>query len=117
LEPFLPLPLLRRRSYQPSAGCLLHGGDKIGGWPAKQVLLTLLATFRLPQSQQGRDSLRWDLRKLKAHGLLERGRSNKSSICFRRPDYNRMLRYSSLQSRRQDSSVPSHLKLYNYAIS
>lgn len=51
---------------------LLHSGNKIGGWPAKQILPTLLTTFRLPESQYGLNSLRYDLRKLKAHGLLER---------------------------------------------
>ncbi len=51
---------------------LLHGGNKIGGWPAKQILPTLLTTFRLPESQYGLGSLRYDLRKLKAHGLLQR---------------------------------------------
>lgn len=51
---------------------LLHGGNKIGGWPTKQILPTLLTTFRLPESHYGLGSLRYDLRKLKAHGLLER---------------------------------------------
>lgn len=30
---------------------LLHGGNKIGGWPAKQILHTVLTAFRLPESQ------------------------------------------------------------------
>ncbi len=51
---------------------LLHGGNKIAGWPAQQILHTVLSTFHLPESQYGRGSLRYDLRKLKAHGLLER---------------------------------------------
>jgi hypothetical protein len=51
---------------------LLHGGNKIGGWPAKQILHTVLTTFRLPESQYWLASLRYDLRKLKAHRLLER---------------------------------------------
>ena len=51
---------------------LLHAGNKIAGWPAKQILHTVVTTFRLPESHYGLGSLRYDLRKLKAHGLLER---------------------------------------------
>jgi hypothetical protein len=51
---------------------LLHGGNNIGGSTAKQIHHTILTTFRLTDSWYGLNQLRYDLRKLKAHGLLER---------------------------------------------
>jgi hypothetical protein len=51
---------------------LLHGGNTVGGWTTKQIHQTLLTTFRLSASAYGLNQLRYDLRKLKGHGLLER---------------------------------------------
>jgi hypothetical protein len=51
---------------------LLHGGTIVGGWPAKQIHQTILTTFRLDEDRYGLNQLRYDLRKIKAHGLVER---------------------------------------------
>lgn len=51
---------------------LLHGGATAGGWTTKQVHQTILTAFELPVGRYGLNQLRYDLRKLKAHGLLER---------------------------------------------
>lgn len=51
---------------------LLHGGNTVGGWTAKQVHDAVLTTFQLPAGAYGLNQLRYDLRKLKGHGLLER---------------------------------------------
>jgi hypothetical protein len=51
---------------------LLHGGNTVGGWTAKQIHATVLTSFQLPASAYGLNQLRYDLRKLKGHGLLER---------------------------------------------
>jgi hypothetical protein len=51
---------------------LLHGGTHVGGWTAKQVHHAVLTTFHLSERAYGLNLLRYDLRKLKGHGLLER---------------------------------------------
>jgi hypothetical protein len=51
---------------------LLHGGNTVGGWTAKQIHQTVLTTFRLSSNAYGFNQLRYDLRKLKGHGLLQR---------------------------------------------
>ena len=51
---------------------LLHAGGSIGGWPARQIHASVLDRFALPQARYNLNSLRYDLRKLKGHGLLER---------------------------------------------
>jgi hypothetical protein len=51
---------------------LLHGGTTVGGWTAKQIHQALLTTFELSAKTYGLHQLRYDLRKLKGHGLLER---------------------------------------------
>ncbi len=51
---------------------LLHGGNTVGGWTAKQIHSAVLATFQLSAKNYGLNQLRYDLRKLKGHGLLER---------------------------------------------
>ena len=51
---------------------LLHGGTTVGGWTAKQIHGAILTTFALTASRYGLNQLRYDLRKMKAHGLLER---------------------------------------------
>jgi len=51
---------------------LLHGGTSIGGWNAKQIHQAVLTTFDLSAKTYGLNQLRYDLRKLKGHGLIER---------------------------------------------
>jgi hypothetical protein len=51
---------------------LLHGGNTVGGWTAKQIHSAILTTFQLSAKAYGLNQLRYDLRKLKGHGLLDR---------------------------------------------
>src|SRR6266581_3727098 len=51
---------------------LLHGGTHVGGWTAKQIHEAVLTTFGLSDSGYRLNQLRYDLRKLKGHALLER---------------------------------------------
>jgi hypothetical protein len=51
---------------------LLHGSQTVGGSTAKQIHQTLLTSFQLSSHTYGLNQLRYDLRKLKGHGLLER---------------------------------------------
>src|SRR5205085_10337946 len=54
---------------------LLHGGSHVGGWTAKQIHHAVITTFDLSDSTYRLDQLRYDLRKLKGHGLLQRDAS------------------------------------------
>jgi hypothetical protein len=55
---------------------LLHGGAQLNGWRSGDIHQTVLATFGLSADGYTLNQLRYDIRKLKAHGLLERiGRS------------------------------------------
>ena len=51
---------------------LLHGGTTVGGWTAKQIHSAVLTSFQLSPKIYGLNQLRYDLRKLKGHALLER---------------------------------------------
>ena len=51
---------------------LLHGGNSVGGWTTKQIHQAVLTSFQLSANAYGLNQLRYDLRKLKGHGLLER---------------------------------------------
>ena len=51
---------------------LLHNGSTVGGWTAKQIHEAVVSTFQLSPQQYRLNQLRYDLRKLKGHGLLER---------------------------------------------
>jgi hypothetical protein len=51
---------------------LLHGGTHVGGCTAKQIHQAVLTTFDLSERAYGLNQLRYDLRKLKGHGLIER---------------------------------------------
>jgi hypothetical protein len=51
---------------------LLHGGSHVGGWTAKQIHHAVLTAFHLSERAYGLNQLRYDLRKLKGHGLLQR---------------------------------------------
>jgi hypothetical protein len=51
---------------------LLHGGTHLGGWTAKEIHQAVLTTFGLSEKGYRLNQLRYDLRKLKGHALLER---------------------------------------------
>jgi hypothetical protein len=51
---------------------LLHGGTVVSGWSTRQIHQATLTTFRIDADRYGLNQLRYDLRKLKAHGLLAR---------------------------------------------
>ena len=51
---------------------LLHGGTTVGGWTARQIHEALLTTFELSPARYGLNQFRYDLRKMKAHGLVDR---------------------------------------------
>jgi hypothetical protein len=51
---------------------LLHGGNAVGGWTAKLIHQAVLTSFQLSPKTYGLNQLRYDLRKLKGHGLLQR---------------------------------------------
>jgi len=51
---------------------LLHGGNTVGGWTAKQIHSAVLTAFQLSAKVYGLNQLRYDLRKLKGHSLLDR---------------------------------------------
>jgi hypothetical protein len=51
---------------------LLHGGTTVGGWTAKQIHDVILTACQLSAARYGLNQLRYDLRKMKAHGLIER---------------------------------------------
>src|SRR5712672_2993868 len=48
---------------------LLNSGSHIGGWTAKQIHHAVITTFDLSDNTYRLDQLRYDLRKLKGHGL------------------------------------------------
>jgi hypothetical protein len=51
---------------------LLHRGPQLGGWRSRQIHEAILSAFQLTPENYTLTQLRYDLRKLKAHGLLER---------------------------------------------
>jgi hypothetical protein len=51
---------------------LLHADTHVGGWTAREIHEAVLSTFHLSADAYGLNQLRYDLRKLKGHGLLER---------------------------------------------
>jgi hypothetical protein len=51
---------------------LLHAAVGLGGWTTRQVLEEIHQRFGLTPERYSLNSLRYDLRKLKGHGLLER---------------------------------------------
>jgi hypothetical protein len=50
----------------------LHGGTRLAGWSATQVHQAILSSFQLSANHYGLPQLRYDLRKMKAHDLLQR---------------------------------------------
>src|SRR6266849_387608 len=61
-----------RPANHPATGGSLHGGNTVGGWTAKQIHSAVLTTFQLSAKVYGLNQLRYDLRKLKGHGLADR---------------------------------------------
>jgi hypothetical protein len=51
---------------------LLHGGTQLNGWRSADIHEAILTNFGLPPDRYTLTQLRYDLRKMKAHGLLER---------------------------------------------
>jgi hypothetical protein len=51
---------------------LLHASTHVGGWTAREIHEATITTFHLSADAYGLNQLRYDLRKLKGHGLLER---------------------------------------------
>jgi hypothetical protein len=51
---------------------LLHAGTTVAGWRAQQLHNALLLSFDLSAKRYGLNQLRYDLRKMRAHALLER---------------------------------------------
>jgi hypothetical protein len=55
---------------------LLHGGSQLAGWRAAQIHAAILEAFGLTAEAYSLTQLRYDIRKLRAHALVERiGRS------------------------------------------
>ena len=60
---------------------LLHPGGFVAAWTSRDVLTRLLARHRLADADYRLSQLRYDLGKLRAHGLVERlGRSRRSRL-------------------------------------
>ncbi len=51
---------------------LLHGGSQLNGWRSADIHQAVLTTFGLSADAYTITQLRYDLRKMKAHGLLQR---------------------------------------------
>lgn len=51
---------------------LLHGGTRLAGWRIPQIHQAVLTTYDLTSSRYRVNQLRYDLRKMRAHGLIER---------------------------------------------
>ena len=51
---------------------LLHGGTQLNGWRSADIHQATLTSFGLSADKYTLTQLRYDLRKMKAHGLLER---------------------------------------------
>jgi hypothetical protein len=51
---------------------MLHAGTQLNGWRSADIHQTILASFGLSATSYTLTQLRYDLRKMKAHGLLER---------------------------------------------
>jgi hypothetical protein len=51
---------------------LLHGGPQLGGWRTVQIWQAMQPAFALSRQDYTLNQLRYDLRKMKGHGRLER---------------------------------------------
>jgi hypothetical protein len=79
----LALPIPRRRGKTPGIKLqdtrmlrlmevLSHTGTRVRGWRAAEIHQAILASFSLTSDRYSLTQLRYDLRKMKAHELLER---------------------------------------------
>lgn len=59
---------------------LLHAGTQLAGWRIIEIHTAILTTFNLSSKKYTLTQLRYDLRKMKAHGLLERATNQ---YCYR----------------------------------
>jgi DNA-binding transcriptional ArsR family regulator len=57
---------------RPDQVFLGRGAGSLGGWSAKELRSAILETFELRANQYSLSAIRYDLRKLRAHGLIER---------------------------------------------
>jgi hypothetical protein len=64
----LPIPFGKSRV----PGIRIHAGTKLGGWRIAQIHQAILSAFDLKAENYTLTQLRYDLRKMKAHGLVER---------------------------------------------
>ena len=62
---------------------LLHGGSPLAGWRTAQIHEAITAAFHLSAEAYTLTQLRYDLRKMKGHGLLER---DGQRYCYRLTD-------------------------------
>ncbi len=62
---------------------LLHGGTQLGGWRTVQIHEAIRTAFDLSADAYTLTQLRYDLRKMKGHGLLER---DGKRYCYRLTD-------------------------------
>lgn len=51
---------------------LLQAGTQMSGWRSTEIHTAILNTFKIPIQKYSLTQLRYDLRKMKAHGLLDR---------------------------------------------
>jgi hypothetical protein len=79
----LALPIPRRRGKTPGIKLhdprmlrlmevLLHTGTRVLGWRTAEIHQAILSSFSLTSDRYSLTQLRYDLRKMKAHGLLQR---------------------------------------------
>ena len=71
---------------------LIHGGTQLNGWRSADIHQAILTSFGLSADKYTLTQLRYDLRKMKAHGLLERngkrylyqltGKGTKAALMF-----------------------------------
>ncbi len=59
---------------------LLHAGTQMSGWRSTEIHTAILNTFKIPTPKYTLTQLRYDLHKMKAHGLLER---ETNRYCYR----------------------------------
>ena len=62
---------------------LLHGGSPLAGWRTAQIHESIRAAFGLSAEAYTLTQLRYDVRKMKGHGLLER---DGQRYCYRLTD-------------------------------
>jgi hypothetical protein len=67
---------------------LLHGGPQLAGWRTAQIWQALQAAFSLSPQDYTLNQLRYDLRKMKGHDLLERvGKHYAYRLTEREPEW------------------------------